>query len=76
MEKTLLVSVQDRAKVSDVARQLASAGMKIKERDETFHLVTGSADSRKLGALKRIPGVQHIEEQRVIHSPSPDAAIQ
>jgi hypothetical protein len=76
MKKKLLVSIDDRAKVSDVAQKLASAGMSIDERDDTFRLVTGSADAKQLNLLKRVPGVRHVEENRALEAPEKDAAVQ
>ncbi len=75
--RNIVVTVDDASlpRISEIAKQLRSRGLKVDSVLEATGLITGSTtedDAR----LQTIPGVVSVEESPEFHLPPPDSPIQ
>ena len=75
---SLLVSVDDEHldRFSEVVRGVEDVGMEVEQRLEDLGVLTGSIDSERVEALRRVEGVSHVEESRDFQIPPPDSDVQ
>ena len=62
--------------VDELAERLAQAGMEVGQVLATIGVVSGSIDDSLLEAIRALPGVQAVEQQRAVQLPPPDADVQ
>jgi hypothetical protein len=76
--KSVIVTVSDEGlnDMDNVAKQLGSSGMKLKQILQATGVITGSIASSKLGDLKKINGVMSVEEEVTSNLPPPDSSLQ
>jgi hypothetical protein len=68
-----IVTTKADRSIHDVAKDLAAAGFAVRNVLEEIGTITGSADGTKVGALKRIQGIEDIAADSEIHLGPPDA---
>jgi hypothetical protein len=78
MLKPVIVTVADDAltRIQEVAKQLASKGMKVKRVMPITGVISGLCPSNKASALEKVGGVVSVEEEVVAHLPPPDSSLQ
>jgi hypothetical protein len=79
MSRTRLsVSVDDARlnRVSEVARALEKAGLKVEEELATIGVITGEIDDAKVDDVHRVEGVAHVEAEREVRIAPPESDIQ
>jgi hypothetical protein len=76
--KSVIVTISDESlnDIDNVAKQLGSSGMKVKQILQATGVITGSMPSSKLDDLKKINGVMSVEEEVTSHLPPPDSSLQ
>jgi hypothetical protein len=76
--KSLIVTLTDDVldNINQVADQLAAKGMKVSRVMPITGVIAGSAPSTKVSALKKVGGVQSVEEEAIAHLPPPDSPTQ
>ena len=74
----LSISVDDkhRDKFSNVIKEAEKAGMDVEEKLKDIGVATGSIDAEKLDSLRKVKGVQHVEQERKYQIPPPDSDVQ
>lgn len=74
----LSISVDDKhmGKFSDVIKDAEKAGMDVEEKHKDLGVATGSIDAEKLDSLRKVKGVQHVEQERKYQIPPPESDIQ
>jgi hypothetical protein len=72
------VSVADEHldRFSEVLDQLTKAGLNVEQSLPAIGVVTGSVDSSKLAALKKVKGVSAVEQQQSFQIAPPESPIQ
>lgn len=65
-ECTVLLDLQPDRKVADVARALEAAGFVVDQQLDVLGVILGHTDARNVEALRKIPGVAAVEENRTI----------
>ena len=72
------VSVDDEhlSEFSKVMKKVEKAGMEIDQELEDIGVATGSVDEEKVGKLRDVEGVSHVEEERQIQIPPPESDVQ
>ena len=63
-------------KFSDVIKDAEKAGMDVEEKLKDLGVATGSIDADKLDSLRKVKGVQHVEQERKYQIPPPDSDVQ
>jgi hypothetical protein len=76
--KSIIVTIDDDGlkHIDDVASQLTSRGMNVDRVLRMSGVISGTASSDKLTALKNVDGVLGVEEEIGVQIPSPDAQVQ
>jgi PHP family Zn ribbon phosphoesterase len=74
----LSVSVKDEhmPKFTEIVKELKKTGFNVDQELASAGVVTGSIDDQKVHDLKKLTGVEHVEESRGIQIPSPESEIQ
>jgi hypothetical protein len=74
----LSVSVDDQhlSKFSEIVKEVEKAGMTVEGKHEDIGVVNGSIEKDKIDSLRKVVGVQHIEEEREVRISPPDSDIQ
>jgi hypothetical protein len=75
-EVTVAVKEHYKDRISEVVRNLQSAGMNVERSMEQLGLITGSIDPKKVKALSQVEGVLHVESAREFQLPPPESDIQ
>lgn len=72
------ISVDDEhlSEFSKVMKKVEKAGMEIDQELEDIGVATGSIDEEKVGKLRDVEGVSHVEEERQIQIPPPESDVQ
>ncbi|MEM7428606.1 MAG: hypothetical protein AAF441_21150 [Pseudomonadota bacterium] len=70
----VLVEKQKREAIESIAEALQSAGMVVTKILKEIRMITGSAKSELLDALKEIDGVEHLREDGEIVLAPPDGS--
>ena len=72
------ISVDDEhlSEFAKVMKKVEKAGMEIDQELEDIGVATGSIDEEKVGKLKDVEGVSHVEEERQIQIPPPESDVQ
>jgi hypothetical protein len=72
------VSVDDRhlSKFSEIVKRVEKAGMEVDEKHKDIGVLNGSIEKNKIDSLRRIEGVEHVEEQREVRIPPPESEVQ
>lgn len=65
-EYTVLLDLQPDRKVADVARALEAAGFVVDQQLDVIGVILGHSDDRHVEALRKVPGVASVEENRTI----------
>jgi hypothetical protein len=73
---TLSVSDSHMNKIAEVAAAAKRVGMKVEQHLDDIGVLTGEIDQDKVGRLRQIDGISHVEEERIIRIPPPDSPIQ
>jgi hypothetical protein len=63
-------------RMGEVAKAARHAGMEVEQQLGDLGVLTGSIDEEKLDALRRIPGVAHVERERDVRIPPPGSPVQ
>jgi hypothetical protein len=74
----LSVSISDShmGRISDVAAAAERAGMEVEQQLPQIGVLTGTIEQDRLQALQRVPGVQHVEEEREVGIAPPGSRLQ
>lgn len=74
----LSLSVDDEhlSKFSEVVKKVEKAGMTVDEKHKDIGVVNGSIEKDKIDSLRKVDGVEHIEEEREVRIPPPDSDVQ
>ena len=74
----LSVSVDDQhlSKFSEIVKEVEKAGMTIDGKHKDIGVVNGSIEKGKIDSLRKVEGVEHIEEEREVRIPPPDSDVQ
>lgn len=74
----LSVSVDDQhmSKFSEIVKKVEKAGMKVDEKHKDIGVVNGSIEKDKIDSLRKVEGVEHVEEEREIRIPPPYSDVQ
>ena len=74
----LSISVDDKHldKFSKVIKDAEKAGMDVEQEHKDLGVATGSIDAKKLDSLRKVKGVQHVEEERTFQIPPPESDVQ
>lgn len=74
----LSVSVDDQhmGKFSEVVKSIEKAGLEVDAKHKDIGVVNGSIDKDKIDSLRKVAGVQHIEEQKDVRIAPPDSDVQ
>lgn len=74
----LSVSVDDQhmSKFSEVVKRVEKAGMKVDEKHPDIGVVNGSIEKDKIDSLRKVDGVQHVEEEREVRISPPESDVQ
>lgn len=74
----LSISVDDEhlSRFSKVMKEVEKAGMEIDQELEDIGVATGSIDEDKVGKLREVDGVKHVEKERQIQLPPPESDVQ
>lgn len=74
----LSISVDDEhlSRFSKVMKEVEKAGMEIDQELEDIGVATGSIDEDKVGKLREVDGVKHVEKERQIQIPPPESDVQ
>jgi hypothetical protein len=73
---SVVVDDQYKDRFSEVVDELKRSGMTVDRQLKSIGVITGSIDSAKVDALKRINGVADVEEAREIQIAPPDSDVQ
>ena len=73
-KQSLVVTVSGRA-VGDVTRDLKAAGFEVDQVLDAIGVVTGSADTKNLGRLRKISGVADLSPNHDVNIGPPGAPI-
>ena len=76
---TVLLDLQAGQAPGDVGRALEAAGFVVDQELEAIGVILGRVDERNVAALRRIPGVASVEENRTLRAqdggPCPDEPL-
>jgi len=74
----LSVSISDShmGRVSDVAAAAERAGMNVEQQLPQIGALTGTIEQDQLQALRRVAGIQHVEEEREVGIAPPGGRVQ
>lgn len=74
----LSISVDDKHlnQFEKVLEDVEKAGMKVEKKHKDLGVATGSIDTDKVDLLRKVEGVDHVEEERQIQIPPPESDIQ
>jgi hypothetical protein len=77
-EVRLTVSVDDAhlPKLQEVAKDAEAAGMRVESVLREVGVLTGTIDSEAVARLRRVPGVEHVEEERRVGIAPPGGKVQ
>ena len=70
---TVTVADSHLAGIDDLVERLRRAGMQVDAVHAAIGIVTGSAPTAQLAAIRALPGVAAVEEQTTFRIASPDA---
>jgi hypothetical protein len=73
---SLSVSDEHVKDLDGIAAAARKAGLDVEHQHASLGIVTGSIDAGKLDALRRIPGVAAIEEERQVGVAPPGSDVQ
>ena len=74
--KRYIVSVSaDAGKVSEIAKRLKQGGLTIDQELEAAGTITGSAEESMIEGLRKVRGVEHIEEEGGYQLPPPESDV-
>jgi len=73
---SLSVDDQHLAKFSEVVKKVEKAGMTVDEKHKDIGVVNGSIEKDKIDSLRKVDGVEHIEEDREVRIPPPESDVQ
>jgi hypothetical protein len=73
---SLSVGDEHLADLAGIAGAARKAGMDVEHQHASLGIVTGSIEAGKLDALRRIPGVAAIEEERQVGVAPPGSDLQ
>lgn len=59
-----------------VAKRLRKAGLAIDQQHRDVGVVSGRIEAKQLPALRQLPGVSSVEEERQVRVPPPDEEVQ
>ena len=63
-------------RLDEVSERAEAAGMKVQRRERGIGVLTGSIAADRIGSLRAVAGVEHVETQREVRIPPPDSPIQ
>ena len=74
----LSISVGDQhlSHFEKVLKDAEKAGMKVEKKHKGLGIATGSIDADKINSLRKVEGVDHVEEERQIQIPPPESDVQ
>jgi hypothetical protein len=74
----LSISVGDQhlSQFAKVLKDAEKAGMKVEKKHKDLGVATGSIDADKIDSLRKVEGVDHVEEERQIQISPPESDIQ
>ena len=74
----LSISVDDQhlSHFAKVLKDAEKAGMKVEKKHKDLGVATGSIDADKIDSLRKVEGVDHVEEERQIQISPPESDIQ
>lgn len=74
----LSVSVDEQhlSKFSEIVKKVEKAGMKVDKKHKDIGVVNGSIEKDKIDSLRKVKGVEHIEEEREVRIPPPESDVQ
>ena len=74
----LSVSVDDQhlSKFAEIVKSVEKAGMEVDAKHKDIGVLNGSIEKDKIDSLRKVKGVQHIEEERDVRIPPPDSDVQ
>jgi DNA anti-recombination protein RmuC len=73
---SISVDEEHLSEFSKVMKKVEKAGMQIDQELEDIGVATGSIDEEKVGKLRDVEGVNHVEEERQIQIPPPESDVQ
>jgi hypothetical protein len=76
IKASLSIEEQYLDKLPKVVKRIKKAGFNVEQTLEELGVVTGSVDSEKLDAIRKVKGVASIEQERVFQLPPPESTIQ
>lgn len=72
----MIVTLSGKRAVHEVARDLKAAGLKVEQVLEATGIVTGSADPKSAGKLRKVRGVADVSADHPVDIGPPDADVQ
>jgi len=74
----LSISVDDQhlSHFEKVLKDAEKAGMRVEKKHKDLGIATGSIDADKINSLRKVEGVDHVEEERQIQIPPPESDVQ
>jgi len=74
----LSVSVDDEhmSKFSEIVKKVEKAGMKVNKQHKDLGVVNGSIEKDKIDSLRKVEGVEHVEEEREVRIAPPESDVQ
>lgn len=74
----LSISVGDKhlSRFAKVLKDAEKAGMEVERKHKDLGVATGSIDADKIDSLRKVEGVEHVEEERQIQIPPPESDVQ
>ena len=78
LQLEVLVSVEpeEPAEISNIADQLAAAGLNVQNVHDAISVITGVCDESSVRSLSQVPGVLDVERQRTFRIAPPDSDVQ
>jgi hypothetical protein len=73
---TLSVSDSHMDEIAKVAAAAKRAGMTVEQQLKDIGVLTGVIDEDKIGRLRQVDGISHVEEERTVRIPPPDSPVQ
>jgi hypothetical protein len=74
--RRVTVTVGDLGRLDEVVDRLREAGLRVERVLEPVGVVTGSVDPARRAALRAVPGVVAVEDDRHVGLAPPDAGVQ
>jgi hypothetical protein len=74
----LSISVDEEhiSRFSEVVKKVEKAGLKVDAKHKDIGVVNGSIERDKIESLRKVDGVEHIEEERQVRIPPSDNDLQ